>query len=520
MGSFSKRTEKSRTQALSAATSKYITVKYGFILAGSVPDLTVTGDTFSVPVLTFNGDASKAFMEGVYDFRQSSTDPGFQYCSLKGGFSYNKTTNSHILFELANGNTVIGYWDPFRVYHYSWDFNHIEDLQGGITYRSFGLSGTASRNFLTPTLSTSSFFNTSNKTSKTVNLNVNIKFLNTPSSRSDNLNFLFQGNFTYGPRGGTSTYNDRINQEQTRVKLGVNNAGTLTLTLNAPPTFTTGNVYFDTSYPDGKPYAKYSTASIDVTSATAKYGGDIVSVTFKIGSQQVARSTAGTLSIPLQYSGEFEPVVEVVDSRGQKTERKYPKITVAQYVPPIMDFTADRTLQSGVPDDENGTYATISLTYNWMDYLENLIAPVVERVDDNGVKTTAVVNWYSNRDASGVLSGTVDWSSLTSPCTVYGLISGFNIEHSYDLLVTPKDTGGTGNMVSRPLPTAYYTIDFLAGGRAIAFGKSALREGFECAMDVTFDNDFYLNINTNAASGVDHDIYQALVDLNWTDLLS
>lgn len=292
-----------------------------------------------------------------------------------------------------------------------------------------------------------------------------------------------------------------------------------TVTLNAPPTFKVTNsggtettqMYFDTNYV----YAGLTTASIKVANLSAKYGGNIASAVLKIGNQTATRTTNGELSILLNTGGTFTPTVTVTDSRGQTTTKTLDAITVNVYSKPSVTFDVERTAQTGVLEDE-GTYAIISPTFTFTDVIATLTEPTVTVTDNDGITTTVTPNWYSSRAQDGTLSGTVTWANISSGDTVYGLISGFNTQYSYQISVTPEDSEDTGTTQTQTLGGAFYTVDFLAGGHGIAFGTPATDEVFECAMDATFDEDVFISLPEYTTSGsVDKEIYDNIVALGW-----
>ena len=257
---------------------------------------------------------------------------------------------------------------------------------------------------------------------------------------------------------------------------------TVYFTLNAPPSATVSSLSYDTPYV----YTGLTTASVSVSNLTAQYSGTVTDVTLTIGSQTASRSTAGTLSILLSNIGTFTPTVTVTDSRGQYKTYTLDPITVNGYTAPTVTFTAERTLSTGVPDDE-GTYAVLDATFKFTDVVASLQAPSVVMTDETGTQTTPVVTWYSSRAADGTLSGSVTWSSLSYGDTVYGRVPNLNTQYSYQISVRPRDSEGTGTAITQTVGSAFYTVDFLAGGHGIAFGKPASAVGFECAMDATFD---------------------------------
>lgn len=337
-------------------------------------------------------------------------------------------------------------------------------------------------------ITTSDYFNSSNSTTRSLTFTLKV-----PSSAVMS---------TYDPEGsGSRIFNS---SEQT--------VGTFLVTLNVPPTYDLSTLSIDTPYI----YTGLTTASVNVSNLSAKYGGTITDITFTIGNTSVSRSNAGELSILLDTVGTFTPKVVVTDSRGQKTTKTLDPITVNGYVAPAVSFTADRTLASGVPDDEGG-YGTVDATFTYTDVVADLVAPSVVVTDENGTQTTPVVTWYTTRASDGTLSGTIsDWSTVARGDTVYGLIPNLNTQYSYQISIRPRDTEGTGTAISQTLSSAFYTVDFLAGGHGIAFGKPASNVGFECAMDSTFDEDVFIDLSEyQTASTTDKAIYDAVVALGW-----
>ena len=73
------------------------------------------------------------------------------------------------------------------------------------------------------------------------------------------------------------------------------------------------------------------------------------------------------------------------------------------------------------------------------------------------------------------------------------------------------------------LTRAFYVMDWKAGGGAVGIGRAAPQEGLEVGYVSTFDSDvnvlggLYLGLDTEASSGTDKEIYDALVALGWDD---
>lgn len=316
----------------------------------------------------------------------------------------------------------------------------------------------------------------------TVKINTSNLFnSNNSTERTANLDFVIPSYFLSATSNGSSIRGTYQNDTEWTLTLGK-------VTLDVPPTGTVGNITYDTT---GFIYAGLTTASVDISSLTAYYGGTITDVTLKIGNQTVSRTDNGTLSILLNQGGTFTPTVVITDSRGQTKTTTFEQITVGTYNAPSLSFDAERTTSTGVPDDE-GTYATVDVTLTFTDVVADAVAPTITVTDEDGVAQTVSTTWYSSRASDGTLSGSVTWANVSSGDTVYGLVSitgGFNTQKSYQITLTPEDSESTGTPITQTLATAFYTLDFLAGGHGIAFGKPAINTGFECAMDATFEAD-------------------------------
>lgn len=308
----------------------------------------------------------------------------------------------------------------------------------------------------------SNIFNANNKTSKTVDVNI--------SSNASEI-FLRSSN--------ADESMDRSYSNSAKYSWGK----IATITLNAPPTFTAGNASSDTN----GFYAGISTASVVVSSCSAKYGGTITQTKLTIGNQTVTGTGNGTLSIRLNAAGTFTPTVTVTDSRGQTTTKSLSAITVEPYVAPQVAIrSAERTTLLGKPDDE-GTSAVVTAVFSYTDAIAVMQEPVIKI--DGEIKPYDICTWYMVRAADGTVSGPVNWDAFypDSPVTLYGLFEGpFDEELSYTIGLTPRDDYGTGQETVQTLPQAYYTMDIYAGGHGIAFGAPATEDGFKVAMPAVF----------------------------------
>ncbi len=320
------------------------------------------------------------------------------------------------------------------------------------------------------TKNTSSYFKASNKTIRNVSFPFYFQTLEAHQSGTDS--------YTW-PSSAVTPY-------------------TATIILDVPPAVTLGTPTY--SNPQ---YAGLGSYSVPVTSASAYYGGDISKVTLTVGQDSTVQTYSSssisnqTISVTPTVAGTYTPTLTVEDSRGQTTTETLADITVNPYLNPSLDFDVFRSNSSGVRDDE-GAYGLVTANVSFTDAIADLTQPTVKI---NGT-TTNNVTWYSSYSSStGVSSAISDWTTISSGATIYGLINGsFNQTDSYSITVSLTDSlGGNSAEITQTLSTAFYTIDFQAGGKEIAFGAPAndditdfngndySTEGlFKCAMGTAF----------------------------------
>ena len=327
----------------------------------------------------------------------------------------------------------------------------------------------------------STLFSSSNSTSKSVSINWYIK-----KSSGDLATWKTSGSSSEMVGSRKATFSGTISGEGT-------------VTLNAPPTFTASNVILSRN----PAYVGKTTATVTLSSLSAKYGGTIKSAVLKIGSQTATRTTNGNFVINLNAAGTFTPTVTVTDSRGQVTTKSLAKITVNAYTNPSLSFSVSRTNETGIGgDEEKNAVANVKFTY--MGGSVKLVEPTIAVTDNNGVSVATTVKWYKSRAADGTLSDPLtSWDEIATESTVYALFADsdgdittgpFDSELAYKISITPNDSlGVTGKSITQTLGSAYYTIDFLAGGHGVAFGQAATQEGFVCNMPAyfKFTNEFY-----------------------------
>lgn len=150
-----------------------------------------------------------------------------------------------------------------------------------------------------------------------------------------------------------------------------------------------------------------------------------------------------------------------------------------RYIPPaIGKLTATRSDSAGTALD-TGTYAKVTCEWSVDTTLKS----------DNAVSSVTVAarkrgetEWGAEvaLTAGGTTSGTAN-----------GVVGTFDVGHAYDLRVTVTDPGGSATQTTVVTPS-FFTIDFLKGGKGIAFGKAATQEGIDLGMGLVKDGQTYL----------------------------
>lgn len=150
-----------------------------------------------------------------------------------------------------------------------------------------------------------------------------------------------------------------------------------------------------------------------------------------------------------------------------------------RYIPPaIGKLTATRSDSSGTALD-TGTYAKVTCEWSVDTTLKS----------DNAVSSVTV---------AARKRGDTEWGSEvaltaggTTSGTATGVVGTFDVGYAYDLRVTVTDPGGSATQTTVVTPS-FFTMDFLKGGRGIAFGKAATQEGVDLGMGLLMDGLPYL----------------------------
>lgn len=197
-------------------------------------------------------------------------------------------------------------------------------------------------------------------------------------------------------------------------------------------------------------------------------GSLVMSCAFYVGEDPLTTS-------PLRESGEVTLTAVAVDSRG-RTGSTSVFLDVNPWQPPCVRVTAHRCLENGTADDTGG-FVEITVAAGISEFAGNTATVTLEAGTNSDEKTINA-------------SQELQW------------IYEAPTESTIGIAVTIRDLFGTGfgEMV---LSTAYATIDLLYGGKGIAFGTTALQEGFWCAMNAHFTGDVSMGSKILLPDGTD-----------------
>lgn len=153
-----------------------------------------------------------------------------------------------------------------------------------------------------------------------------------------------------------------------------------------------------------------------------------------------------------------------------------------RYIKPTLSLNVERCNESGVADDE-GLYA--KLVYDA--YLWN--PPTISEGSQYANRIVSTKTLYKD-------SSSTEWSALSdeklSPNVANILGGSLDPLSEYDIQFALEDLTGSTSSKFGIVDPAYCTIDFLSGGRGIAFGKTSDKEGFENDMESFFNKPVHI----------------------------
>ena len=253
----------------------------------------------------------------------------------------------------------------------------------------------------------------------------------------------------------------------------------ITKTLNVPdsikPTVSSAT-YANTNNSLGVYLATFSAVRVTAISATAGTGATIQSYSTTFNGQTY-NGTSFTTAIPAT-SGSYDLVITVTDSRGRTGTKTY-TIAYAAYSAPTLSFTAVRTDASGNADD-TGAYMKFTMT---------------------GTACSVKSGSTEKNSATGKIEyrtvGSNSWTTLNATASgrtaTYSGVLAAAVSNSFEVVASVTDGINTTTVKNVIVSSASYPMTFYRGGKGVAFGRVANKNGFVCEMDAEFTGGFKAN---------------------------
>lgn len=255
----------------------------------------------------------------------------------------------------------------------------------------------------------------------------------------------------------------------------------ITKTLNVPdsikPTVSSAT-YANTNNSLGVYAATLSAIKMTAISATAGTGATIQSYSTTFNGQTY-NGTSFTTAIPAT-SGSYNLVITVTDSRGRTGTKTY-TIAYAAYSAPTLSFTAVRTDASGNADD-TGAYMKFTMT------------GTACSVKSGSTEKNSATGKIEYRKVGGSTWTTLNAAASGLNATYSGVVAAAASD-AYEVIASVTDKAGTTTIKNVTVSSASYPMTFYRGGKGVAFGRVANKNGFVCEMDAEFNGLF-------SASGV------------------
>ena len=218
-------------------------------------------------------------------------------------------------------------------------------------------------------------------------------------------------------------------------------------------------------------------------------------ITCDTASATISAVSAASGPMSKVIGGSFDPLkaytvtISLTDT-ASVTKSFTVNIPAITYSAPQVTSLAAIRCNSSYVEDVEGTYGKVTISWS-VDTLDG----------SNSCQSIAI--GYREKGTSGsytsvTVSGTTTGTSGTATANIGNVL---NTGKSYDINIVITDK--VASLVKTAIITqSYFTVDYLSGGKGVAFGKAATNEGFECAMPATFINGLVSNSGTSQESQV------------------
>lgn len=201
-----------------------------------------------------------------------------------------------------------------------------------------------------------------------------------------------------------------------------------------------------------------SKATLKINGAAGAQGSTISSYSISGGgfSSTASSFTTGFLTT----LGTITFTAKVTDSRGRTSDAKTVSISVVAYSPPVISSHSSQRCNSSGTVQDAGTYIKGLLSFSYSSC--------------SSKNTVTTATYYKKSSATSWTNASKTFSSGTAFTFGGGNISA---EYSYDIKYTITDAFTTISFIDE-VSTASVLMDFKAGGKGIAIGKVAEKDGY------------------------------------------
>ena len=185
-------------------------------------------------------------------------------------------------------------------------------------------------------------------------------------------------------------------------------------------------------------------------------------------------------------------------------------------VPTISSLKAVRWDATNNVQDDEGTSAKVTITWS-TDQSSGACGNT-----NKGTVTATIKQDVSGSSASTISSNNFSGTFTNAANGTAYIVVPVDIDKKYNITVkvanvnSYQSNSSSYSTRSVIVSTAYFVMDFKAGGTAIGMGRAAPDSGLAIAYNTTIDNYLYLGLNTGAAASTpDGKLYGAITALGW-----
>lgn len=211
------------------------------------------------------------------------------------------------------------------------------------------------------------------------------------------------------------------------------------------------------------PTKNLSKFRIQIIDPTFMYGATLKS--YKIEAFGYTAATNDYTTPVITQAGTFTIKMTLTDSRGLSLTATATRTVRDVLVPSLTNVFAERCDEDGTLNDE-GAYVLAHAEYS---------------VDSTaGAELTSSAIFFGKNEPLAPLVQVVDNFESGKPYIIGGDLL---TDSEYIVRFEVHDSFGLTGMAGKIISVSFYTLDFLAGGKGVAIGKAATREGFDVAME-------------------------------------